>query len=644
MSAYRLLRTYAPRIAAIGLVIASAVPASAQTAANVALVINESSADSRQIGEHYARRRAIPEENVIRIAVSPDEAMSRDAYVDQVERPIGETLGQRRLQDRILYIVLTKGVPLRIVDAKGATTGSVDSELTLLYRKQVGTAVAAPGRIANPYFLGQSPVAEAQPFSRRAHDIYLVTRLDGFSVQDVVAIIDRAEAPRDDTRRRFVFDQRSSLLSNPAGDLWLADAGRRLATLGFGESVLLESTRAPVRNVEDVVGFYSWGANDPQHRVRRVGVRFVPRALAVTFDSSSARTFQEPPAEWVPSGEWRDAKTFFAGTPESLVGDLIRDGVTGAAGYVADPFLQGTVRPEVLFPAYARGFNLAEAFYLALPHLRWQAVIIGDPLCEAFQRKGLGRPDAEAPIDPQTELPGLFSQRRLAALQATLSDAPPDALRLMVLAESRAARGDRPGARAALQKAVTETPSLLAARLQLALLHELDGESVLAISQYQEILQRQPRNVIALNNLAYAMAVHQGAATEAKALAEKAMALAPRESRVVDTLAWIEHLLGNTATALRLIENAARMAPTNPEIRLHSAFIHAAAGALDTAAVDLAAALALNPALGERADVLELQKRLPAKSPADGSSLANTDKIEFDRLNSTDTTPSDSHV
>ena len=42
-----------------------AAPPSAQTAENVAVVINEASAESRQIGEYYVKARDIPAANVI---------------------------------------------------------------------------------------------------------------------------------------------------------------------------------------------------------------------------------------------------------------------------------------------------------------------------------------------------------------------------------------------------------------------------------------------------------------------------------------------------------------------------------------------------------------------------------------------------
>jgi uncharacterized protein (TIGR03790 family) len=55
--------------------------------------------------------------------------------------------------------------------------------------------------------------------------------------------------------------------------------------------------------------------------------------------------------------------------------------VTGASGHVAEPYLAFTQRPDRLFPAYYGGRNLAESYYLSIPALSWQNVVIGDPLC-----------------------------------------------------------------------------------------------------------------------------------------------------------------------------------------------------------------------------------------------------------------------
>ena len=54
---------------------------------------------------------------------------------------------------------------------------------------------AAPGAVPNPYFLGSRSVRDAQPFTHRTHDIFLVARLDGFTADDAIALIDRAQKP-----------------------------------------------------------------------------------------------------------------------------------------------------------------------------------------------------------------------------------------------------------------------------------------------------------------------------------------------------------------------------------------------------------------------------------------------------------------
>ena len=36
--------------------------------------------------------------------------------------------------------------------------------------------------------------------------------------------------------------------------------------------------------------------------------------------------------------------------------------------------------PDYLFPAYLSGRNLAESYYVAIPALSWQNIVVGDPL------------------------------------------------------------------------------------------------------------------------------------------------------------------------------------------------------------------------------------------------------------------------
>ena len=120
----------------------------------------------------------------------------------------------------------------------------------------------------------------------------------------------------------------------------------------------------------------------------------------------------------------------------------------------------------------------------------------------------------------------------------------------------------------------------------------------------------QPNNALALNNLAYSLAVRDKAPQEAKPLAQRAVAIAPNNPILVDTLAWIEYLLGNHIDAATLITTAVKGAPGAGEVRLHAAFIYAALKDLQNAKTELSAALKIAPDLGKREDVKELQTRL----------------------------------
>jgi uncharacterized protein (TIGR03790 family) len=529
-----------------------AAPATAQSAENVAIVINDSSADSQRIGEYYARQRNLPASNILRIRTLSDETIDRDTYARTIEEPIATAIGRARLHDRILYLVLTKDIPLRISGTAGAsgTGASVDSELTLLYRQMTGLRRPAVGHVDNPYFLGERDVSEARPFTHKDYDIYLVSRLDAFTVEQALALVDRAAAPA--TVGRIVLDQRAALV-NRTGETWLEEASSRLAKQGHADRVVLETTPKPARDIKPVLGYFSWGSTDPQNRVRSVMIGFAPGAIAGSFVSSDARTFHPPPDAWVPTGNSSNRLTWFAGSPESLIGDLILDGVTGVAGHVAEPLLQSVIRPQILFPAYFAGFNLIEAYYLAMPDLSWQTVVIGDPLCAPFRTRTLTRSDIEGGVDDATDLPMVFSKRRLAVAAAQSPGIPQPAIVLQVRGQALLGRGDAAGGRAALEEAVQLAPRFVAGWLQLAGLDEQEDRIDAAIDKYKRVVLVQPNNFVALNNHAYALAVRQKMPAEALPLARRAAAQAPDDFLVLDTLGWIQHLLGDDAGAAQVL-------------------------------------------------------------------------------------------
>jgi len=88
--------------------------AEAQSAANVLVVSNRASAASETVARYYIEHRGIAQTNVCAIMTAVTESIARPAYESQIEAPIWQCIASARAQDRILYIVLTKDVPLRI--------------------------------------------------------------------------------------------------------------------------------------------------------------------------------------------------------------------------------------------------------------------------------------------------------------------------------------------------------------------------------------------------------------------------------------------------------------------------------------------------------------------------------------------------
>jgi uncharacterized protein (TIGR03790 family) len=341
---------------------------------SVLIVVNQSSALSRKIGEYYAERRRVPAVNMCRLQATTDEEVSRSDFDGQISHPVQDYLRAHKLTEQILYIVTTAGVPLKVRGSGGLTgdAASVDSELTLLYFDLHGRSHALAAGIANPFF-GKT----GAPFRHPDFPIYLVTRLAGYDFDDAKAIVDRALLAHN--RGKFVIDLKAA--DTTQGNRWLLDAARQLPP----DRVVLDRSAEVLDHQSDVIGYASWGSNDPARKQRHLDFHWLPGAIMTEYVSTNGRTFERPPDSWN-IGAWGDAKASFAGSPQTLTADYIHDGASGASGHVYEPYLAFTPRPNILLPAYYRGRNLAESYYLAMPILSWMNIVIGDPLCS------LGKP------------------------------------------------------------------------------------------------------------------------------------------------------------------------------------------------------------------------------------------------------------
>ena len=349
----------------------ASLPAFAQDGSTVLLVVNRGSNLSRRIADYYISRRGIPLANVCKLDIRPEvEEISWENYVAQVERPIAHCLAKSRLQEQILYIVTTAGVPLKVPGnhpGEGSEACAVDSELTLLYSKMKGKPFERGGLVPNPFFRQKD-----QPFTHARFPIYLVTRLAGYDFDDVKGMIDRSLEAQN--KGKFVFDLKSN--DDSQGNEWLRTAALALPK----DRVVMDESSKVLTGEKDVIGYAGWGSNDPNRHQRNLGFQWLPGALVSEYVSTDGRSFERPPAGWTIS-TWNDPAHWFVGSPQTLTADYIHEGATGCSGHVYEPYLEFTPHPDQLFPAYFHGRNLAESYYVAIPGLSWQNIVIGDPLC-----------------------------------------------------------------------------------------------------------------------------------------------------------------------------------------------------------------------------------------------------------------------
>jgi len=332
-----------------------------EDAKRVLVVINQASAESTDVGAYYRNKRGIPSANVVLLNVSRTDNISADEYRFGILDPVKRAI--RASKTRIDFIVLTKGVPIRIGDDGGP---SVDAYLAAMNLDIEGIKEIKEEDIRkslNPYY------RKNESFSSARYNMYLVTRLDGYTVADCKRLVDNSLAAKP-VKGPYFFDFAANRKTGGYQQMeqLMSSAGNILKQKGY--EVETEDTEAFVAPRQPVMGYVSWGSNDGGFKADAYrNIKFLPGSVGETFVSTSGRTFNPT----------RDGG-------QSLVADLIANGMTGVKGYVSEPFTFALAQPDILFDRYTAGFNLAESFYMASLVVKWKDVVIGDPLCNPYRK------------------------------------------------------------------------------------------------------------------------------------------------------------------------------------------------------------------------------------------------------------------
>ncbi len=377
--------------AAVSALRLAALPAAdAAECERVVIVANSADPDSAALAGYYAVARGIPADNIVALPLPTTETITWPEFVSSVFNPLFAELASRGWIDalpseltdefgrrkamigghRISYLVLMRGVPLRIAEndawkpvklpagmspALAFNRASVDGELALLAASRPPVIAFVPNPLHRQH-TANGVLAEA---------VMRVARLDGPTPRDARALVDSALAgERLGLAGRAYVD-----IGGPhqRGEQWLESVAAQLAAAGFDLDVdRAKTTFRPQARFDAPAlyfGWYAWNVDGP---FLAPGFRFPPGAIAVHLHSFSAQSLRSDRQFWC--------------------GPLVARGVAGTVGNVFEPYIDGTHHLDLLAEALLRGDTLGAAAYYALPVLSWQATLIGDPLYRPFAR------------------------------------------------------------------------------------------------------------------------------------------------------------------------------------------------------------------------------------------------------------------
>jgi uncharacterized protein (TIGR03790 family) len=334
---------------------------------DVGVIVNDNSQVSVEIGNYFQNARNIPAQNMIHINAPSDEVINSVQF-DQIRVQIENYLLSSGLQNSLNYLVTTKGVPLRIdsVDClqnPSTYCASFDADIALIlgpWNTHISNTY-----YPNPYF------GKDEHFSRDTFGFYLVTRLDGYTKEDVFHLIDNSgpNTGLDPQNYHAVLDLNLASGSDSSYfvDMHLQPAYDTLLNANWNATI--DYSDVPLINQPNVFAYYTTG-HGPINSVD-LNYTWSPGSFSSMSTCGTASTFNST-----------------SNTSNSfLIADLIAEGCTAAHGHVNCIYFSQIFNFDILVHRYLdpiKDYNLAESYYMADRSLSSQTVIIGDPKASVF--------------------------------------------------------------------------------------------------------------------------------------------------------------------------------------------------------------------------------------------------------------------
>ena len=356
-------------------------------AQRVVIVYNPDVVGSEAVANVYADFRAVPDSALCPVATTADATLAGadyPAFVDAVFACV---------QPHTQYIVPVWGVPYKVADRIGdlaygtPVTVSLDA---LLFGGPASVALSAVEY--NPvYISGDSTTGiygdyKAVGRLRQREDFWIVSRIDGASADDAIALVERTRAAED------------AIAAGTLDGIVYVDGNRGdvppATDAGFGSYEWGEWNMWGTREVFEDVGLYDvvWDGNNAEFGTDPAPLEcpdalyyagwysyynyndcftWTTGAIGAHLDSCSACDIRN-------SGTWS--------------GSALLDGITATFGAVYEPYVAGMPEYDQFFYYLLQGANFGEAAVESTVVSYWMMVWVGDPLYRPYGAEPLVSP------------------------------------------------------------------------------------------------------------------------------------------------------------------------------------------------------------------------------------------------------------
>jgi len=383
----------------------------------IVVIANDLYPDSVDLACYYMKVRNIPKQNLLKIATTKRIYVGRDKYESEIAAPVRKFLGQKAFVGKVRCLVTMRGVPLRIdpprltgkakqqvekltaekkllqqqlkeqvKDQKDIIAGlktqvstlnqqiktlkkkdfraAVDSELALVLVKEY----PLKGWVPNPFFVGFK--GRKLPISK--DDVLFVSRLDAPTLKIVRRVIDDSFTVENEGLKGTTYiDARwkKSPKKNLQGYAFYDDSLHKMAEYLRSRhfSVVLDSEQKLFQPGEapDTALYCGWYSH------HQYVDAFTWKRGAVGYHIASS-----------------ECGTLRTGKSQVWCKRMLEEGAAAVIGPVGEPYVQAFPIPVMFFGYLTDGYyNLVESYFLSLPYLSWQMVLVGDPLYRPFKNR-----------------------------------------------------------------------------------------------------------------------------------------------------------------------------------------------------------------------------------------------------------------